>query len=822
MLDPSIHQPVYVSLLFPLAIPDILIYKVPEELADKVKPGMRVEAPLKNKLHAAIVFDTYHDVNVSYKPRKIISLIDDQPIISIHQFKLWQWIANYYCCTLGEVMHIALPSGLKLSSETKFLINETFLDLKEVLTDNQYILYEALTIQKELAMDELQKILNKKTIYPEIKGLLDKGLIYVKEELVEKYQPKFESYARLKPELKDNTKLLGEALDKVKKSELQTRMMLTLIQWGIKNPWLPVKELYTLSAGNSQVLNALLKKQLIETEKKEVSRLGIQEENEIENIPDLSSLQSEALKQIKNHWSTTLAVLLHGVTGSGKTRIYMELIQDVIHNQGQVLYLLPEIALTTQIVQRLVGVFGDKVQVYHSRMTSNQRVEMWHSVQSGIPIVISARSGMFLPFSNLQLIIIDEEHDTCFKQQDPSPRYNARDASIYMASLFGARVLLGSATPSLESYFNARNGKYGLVEIMERFGEAELPDIEIVDLRKERKAKTLENYFSKTLRNEIDRALVNNKQVLIFQNRRGYAPSIQCQMCGWVGECEHCDLTLTKHKFLGELKCHYCGYKTKIPAACPSCGSDELREMGYGTEKIEDVIKTMFPMANVGRLDFDTARNKSSYENIILDFQLKKIDVLVGTQMITKGLDFDNIHIVGVLNADLLLFFPDFRASERAFQLLTQVAGRAGRRKDKGKVIIQTSQPEHPVIVDTVEYNYNKLIARELVERKNFFYPPYFRLIHIMLKHKEPKIVHEASLFFAEKIIESLGNRVLGPAEPGIARLRGQYLRQVIVKLEKDQNRILKAKRILMNAKSLVKSQKTWQNVRINIDVDPY
>ncbi len=812
----------FVRVLLPLALPREYIYKLPKELESDVVFGVRIEVPLKNKLYSAIVVELIDQIELEYKPRTVISIIDEKPVITAQQYTFWKWLAGYYCCTIGEVMNVALPSGLKLSSETKLISNSENQPDTSVLTDNEYLIYEALTIQKELSIGEIQKILNKKTVYPEIRGLMYHEFVYIKEDLVEKYKPKKDTYVQLVEYYKADRSRLSEAMDLAANSEKQTKMLIAFMQLGRAVEKVARKDLYDLSGGNKSILDALVKKKILETEELEVSRLQVVVHKGEKLLQPLSILQNASLNEIKGHWQQRDVVLLHGVTGSGKTQVYIELINETLKRGEQVLYLLPEIALTAQIVQRLVEVFGQKVQVYHSRMTNHERVELWNSVQTGQSIIIGARSSLFLPYGNLGLIIVDEEHDPSYKQQDPSPRYNARDASIYMGSLYGSKVLLGSATPSLESYLNTKLGKYGLVEMMERFGEVALPEIEIVDLKKERQAKTLESYFSKKMREEIDLSLLRGKQVLIFQNRRGYSPSLQCLLCGWIGECDQCDLSLTKHKFFGELRCHYCGYRTPLPKACPACGHDELKEVGYGTEKIEDVLKDLFPMAKVGRLDYDTARTRSSYENIIVEFQNKKIDILVGTQMITKGLDFDNIHVVGVLNADLLLYFPDFRASERAFQLLTQVAGRAGRRQERGKVIIQTSQPDHPVLVDTIEYNFYKFIAREAVEREKFRYPPFYRMIHITLKHKDPKVVHEAAMKYAEKIIVYLGSRVLGPAEPGISKLRGQYLRQIIVKLEKDHNVIRKAKKILLQTKSSIKEYKGWQGVRINLDVDPY
>jgi len=811
----------YATVIFPLAVPKPYTYKVPEEMQGSIKKGIRVEVPLRNKLYAALVVELHGDIDLDYRPRYVNAIIDEVPIISDVQYKFWKWLSTYYCASLGEVMNVALPSGLKLSSETKIILDQRVEEDFQGLEDDEFMISEALSIQNELTIGEIQDILNKKTVYPIIRALLERGTIYVKEELIEKYKAKTETYLRTTSYYREDSNRLTEALDLCKRSELQTKAILAYTQLSKETEWVARADLYDLAGINKSVVDALVKKEIIEVEKKEISRLT-QEDEGGGDIHPLSLLQSESLTEIKKLWEIHDAVLLHGVTGSGKTRVYIELIMEALENEKQVLYLLPEIALTAQIVHRLKAVFGSLVQVYHSRMSNHERVEMWRAVKAGQSIVIGARSSLFLPYNDLGVIIIDEEHDPSYKQQDPAPRYNARDAAVFLAMSYGAKVLLGSATPSLESFFNARQGKYGMVEMMERYGNVSMPDIQVVNLTAERKAKRLVSYFSKQLRDDIDHALVNGKQALLFQNRRGYAPTIQCLVCGFTAGCPNCDITLTYHKYYNELRCHLCAFRTPNPSECPACGNNDFRQIGFGTEKIEDVIKELFPTAKVGRLDYDTARSKAAYEKLILDFQNNEIDILVGTQMVTKGLDFDNIQVVGVLNADLLLFFPDFRASERAFQLLTQVAGRAGRRKEQGKVVIQTSKPSHPVIMDTIEYNYHKFIAREAHERKQFQYPPYYRMINILLKHKKPVVVHKAAELYAEFLRKRLGKRILGPAEPGVAKVRGLYLRFITVKLEKDHKLIAKTKNLILEGRSWVKDHDGLKSVRVNIDVDPY
>ena len=539
-------------------------------------------------------------------------------------------------------------------------------------------------------------------------------------------------------------------------------------------------------------------------------------------MPELSENQMKALDEIESNFKFGKTVLLHGITGSGKTRIYKELISKIIDGGKQVLYLLPEIALTTQTVERLNKVFGKDVLVYHSRMSDNERVEIWNAVLNGHKIILGARSSLFLPFHNLGLIIVDEEHDPSYKQNDPSPRYNARDAAIYLAGLTGAQILLGSATPSLESYDNTRTGKYGLVELTERHGISVLPEIQIVDMKKEYKDKRFDGLFSMEFKESIAKALDNKEQVLIFQNRRGYAPTINCRLCGWKAECINCDVFLTVHKQFSELRCHYCGTRTKIPVICPACGNDDLFETGFGTQKIEELIAALFPEAKVARFELDTAKTKLAFEKILYTFGEREIDILVGTQMITKGLDFDHIALVGVLNADALMQYPDIRANERAFQLLTQVSGRAGRREKTGKVFIQTFKPDHPIIQETMTNNYKLFFQREAAERKRFKYPPYYRMIQIELTHKQAATVAHTATVYAEMLKKVVGSRLLGPAVPPTARLRGQYIQHITIKMEKDAGVVQKIKNTILEARSQIKQITACKSVRINIDVDPY
>jgi primosomal protein N' (replication factor Y) len=567
-------------------------------------------------------------------------------------------------------------------------------------------------------------------------------------------------------------------------------------------------------------LKALEKKAIFELYDQEISRVGKYEEAVVDKF-DLTQNQISAIASIKEFYQSKNTVLLHGVTGSGKTRIYIELIEEAIKKGEQVLYLLPEIALTTQIVARLQKIFGNDIAVYHSRMSNNERVDLWKEVLKNKSIVLGARSALFLPFKNLKLIIVDEEHDTSFKQHDPAPRYNARDTAIFLAHLYDAKVLLGTATPALETYQNAREGKYGLVEMKERYGGIQMPEVVIVDVADETKKKKMSSHFTSVLLKELSEALQRGEQAILFQNRRGYAPTLRCTTCGWVQECKNCDVSLTYHKAFNNLRCHYCGFQQKLPEECPACGERNLTIRGFGTEKIEDELQIYLPDAKIARMDFDTVRTKHAHSRIINDFEEKRINILVGTQMVTKGLDFDNVGIVGVLSADQLMSFPDFRSTERGFQLMTQVSGRAGRKKKRGKVIIQAFNVAHPVLGEVIKNDYQRFFEREVEERKLFSYPPFQRLIKITLKHKDPRLLNEGTKIFAKVLKDKLGYRMIGPAVPGIPRVRGQFLLEIYLKMEKDNQWLLYAKRLIIEAKYHLQGTKGFSGIRVNVDVDP-
>jgi len=811
----------YISVILPLAIPKVYTYKVPDVLRPRIQFGVRVEVPLRNRLYSALAIEETGKPDGLHKVRNIRNVIDDNPIITQQQLDFWTWMASYYLSTIGEVMNVAMPAGLKLNSETKLIV-QSDVDIYDLeLSDKEYMVAEAITIQNELTINQVQDILNQKTVYPIIKSLLDKEVLFIKEELKSGFKAKTEDFVKLTEYYANDRDALNEAFDKVKKSERQTRALLAFIQHSQNNEWLRKSKIYKSADVDNTVIKALVSKDIMCIEEQEVSRIGLGNINAAGEHAPLNTHQVQAMGEINKLFDEMDHVLLFGVTGSGKTRLYIELIKEYIAKGKQVLYLLPEIALTTQIVERLTRVFEGDIGVYHSKMSNNERVELWNASLNGKSLIMGARSSLFLPFSNLGLIIIDEEHDSSYKQSDPAPRYNARDCALYLSTLTGAKVLMGSAKPSLSSYLNATTGKYGLVKLLERHGPSVLPEIQVVDLREKYKMGLMSSIFSNDLKHAVDTALKNKKQVLLFQNRRGYSPTLKCRSCDFHAGCPNCDVSLTLHQYFNELRCHYCGYRHPLPSNCPQCGSSDLEKLGFGTEKIELEIQKIFPDARVKRMDYDTASTKSAYERIIGDFQEGEIDILVGTQMITKGLDFDHISVVGILNADRLLFFPDFNANERAFQLITQVAGRAGRRKKRGKVIIQTFSPLHPVIVETKTHNYRHYYLRELSERKRFLYPPYYRMIRITIKHRHLKTAEEAARILTKKLSTKLGNRVMGPTVPGIARLRGMYLQQVTIKMEKKKQTVHLIKQLIIHSRNEILSLEGKKSLRFQIDVDP-
>jgi primosomal protein N' (replication factor Y) len=707
-----------------------------------------------------------------------------------------------------------------MSSETKIeLVPGEEPDHFE-MEDDEYLVYEALRIQNSLNLKEIMEILNKKSVYPVINSLLNKNLINIREEIVKNYKPKKIKYIKLHHSHEKDPDLL-EAFELTKRSKHQTNALIAFAQLKKTKKEITKKSVIDLANITSSDIKKIVTKGIFEEYEKTISRLKPFAE-EHGDLPDLSSGQQKIIEEIDSIFKTKSHVLLHGVTGSGKTRIYQEYIKRTIDSGGQVLFLVPEIGLTTHLINRLAAVFGQDVYVFHSKLNQNERVEIWNAVKNGKPVILAARSGIFLPFDNLKLIIVDEEHDNSYKQQNPAPRYNARDLAAYIGSVDDVKVIFGSATPSIESYHNAKTGKYGYVRLDQRFGNVSMPEIRLVDMRIKSILLPNNSKYSIPLTSMIQQTLNKDEQVLLFQNRRGDSPTVVCNKCGWDSQCPNCDVSMTYHKYTNELKCHYCGHRENVPNTCPRCGSANLVFLGYGTEKIETELKNIFPDAKIKRMDMDTIRTKNDVENIMAEFEAKQIDILVGTQMITKGLDFDHIGLVGVIDIDRLMQFPDFRANERAFQLVLQVGGRAGRRKKQGLVIIQTHNPEHPMINDILNTDYFSFIGRELSEREIFDYPPFTRLIEITIMHKKPDKCSMAAFKLANELKGYLRNRVVGPAIPGISRIRGFYQFRIMIKLEKSGLNLKKIKDFIIESKNKVLRIEGLRSVRIKIDVDPY
>ena len=821
----------FVDLILPLPVAGTFTYRVPYEMNDWVQQGMRVVVQFgRRKVYAAIIKEVHERVPTDYVPKYILAILDSEPVLYKKQLDFWEWISNYYISTLGEVMNAALPAALKLSSESQLVLNPAF-ELGSIeLNEKENMLLQALQSQDSISLTQATQITDQKKIFPIIKALMEKGVLLMEEELEEKYKVRTEVLIQLSDEYdsEESLRALFEELEKRAFKQLEILMAyLQLSQKENEKRALIRKKilLEQLDKGAS-ALKSLEKKGVFLAYERTVSRLKDFPKTKNPEDIQLSEAQEKAYTEIQIQLDEKSKCLLHGVTGSGKTEIYIKAMAEMVEQGKQVLYLLPEIALTAQIVNRLREYFGEKVGVYHSRYNIHERVEIWNKVlneKEGEPtyqIILSARSGIFLPFKNLGLIIIDEEHDTSYKQFDPAPRYHARDAAIVLAQQHGAKVILGSATPAVETYFNARHGKYGLVSLKERYGEGRLPEILIADIKNETRRKTMNGHFSAFMMSHIKEALERKEQVILFQNRRGFAPRLECEVCNWIPQCPNCDVSLVYHKNQNRLRCHICGHSSHLFHQCSSCGSQEVRMKGFGTEKLEEDLGIMLPEARIKRMDLDTTRAKNAYEKIFEDFTDHRIDILVGTQMVTKGLDFENVSIVGVLNADNMINFPDFRAFERSFQMLVQVSGRAGRKTKKGKVIIQSFNPYHSVIRYVVESDYMKMYDSQILERRNYKYPPFYRLIKFTLKHRDYRDLNEAASDFAQLLRNSFGQRVLGPEYPMVAKMRGLFLKDILLKMEKGLA-LSKTRAEISKILETFKSGSQYKSIRIIIDVDP-
>ncbi|MDO9154989.1 MAG: primosomal protein N' [Paludibacter sp.] len=816
----------HINVILPLPLANTFTYSVPDEWADSVRIGMRAVVPFgKKKMYTGIVslIHTYKP-ELIYEIKEIICLLDSQPVLRYPQLKLWEWLGAYYQAYPGDVYQAAVPAGLKLESETQVCINPDF-EAETLLSEKEQRVLDALSDGKPVNVAELNKATEMRNVLPTLKMLLEKGAVEVNEELTEKFRAKTETFIRLSEQARkeDNLRRIFDEVGRAKK-QLDVLMMyidLSKCLTPAKQKEVTRKELLEKSGASPAVLTGLVERGALETYLKEIGRLDV---SDIETgaVYSLNEFQETALNEINKKFADNAVVLLHGVTSSGKTEIYIHLIQKTLEQGKQVLYLVPEIALTTQLTSRLKRVFGKRLGVYHSKFSDAERVEIWNNVlnDKSYDVIIGVRSSVFLPFRQLGLIIVDEEHDSSYKQHDPSPRYHARNASIMLASMHGAKTLLGTATPSIESYYNAETGKYGLVELHQRHEEMQLPEIVVVDTKEAYRKKCMQGHFSDVLLEKVRKALDNKEQVILFQNRRGYAPYIECKGCAYVPKCKNCDVSLTVHKIFNTLTCHYCGYTESIPVICPVCKTPNLNTKGFGTEKIEDEIQQIFPEVRVSRMDLDTTRSKKSYEKLISDFEQHKVDILIGTQMVTKGLDFEHVSLVGILNADNMLNFPDFRAHERAYQLMAQVSGRAGRKNKRGLVILQTSSPEHPIIGQVIRNNYLAMYKNQTEERRLFKYPPFFRLIQITLRHKDVQVVKQAAVAMGNQLRLVFGSRVLGPIDPPIARIQNLFIKQIILKIENEASHV-KAKEILHQIKDQILSESKFKSVRIGLDVDP-
>jgi primosomal protein N' (replication factor Y) len=733
------------------------------------------------------------------------------------QLQLWNWMSQYYMCSEGEVMAAALPAHFKLSSETILLFNEDYGDDFSNLNNEEYLVAEALLIKKQLNLTEVQQVLDVTHVYPVIKKLIDKKVCVVWEALSERYKSKKENFVLLNPQY-DTDAAMSELLNNWTKAPKQMELLLSYLHLIKTTGEVTQVELLKKSGATAAQLNGLAEKKILLIEKRSVDRIKALPKA-MEVAFDLSAAQEICLLELQQCFTTKNVCLLHGVTSSGKTQLYIKLIEAYYKQGKQVLYLLPEIALTAQMIRRLQFHFGGNIAIYHSKFNNNERVELWNKIKTGeVRIVLGARSALFLPFKDLGLIVVDEEHDPSFKQQDPAPRYNARDAAVYYGALFNAKILLGSATPSIETYYNAQKGKYGLVELKERFGGIHLPTIEIINTRQvAQKGKVM---LSPQLKEAIEKTVAAGRQVILFQNRRGYSPYLICGTCGYLPQCKNCDVTLTLHKYSNKLHCHYCGTTYPKITACPACGSVNWIEKNFGTEKIEEMIEDEFPSLKVARMDVDSVRGKSAHDNLIKLFEQQRIDVLVGTQMVVKGLDFEKVSLVGILDADGLLSFADFRVNERAFQLMEQVSGRAGRKESQGNVLIQATQINHPVLQFVKDHDYKKLYAFEITNRQHFFYPPFSRIIEITLKHKLKEVVDEAANKLAAALQKNMNNFVVGPAAPVVARVRNQYLMELLIKLPLDTKQIQLYKQIIRNEFNLLLAEKQFKGVVMIADVD--
>lgn len=816
-------MPYYVNVILPIPLERLFTYSISQAEAQFLKPGMRVAVPFgKTKIYTALVNEIHSTAPTGYEAKEIHQILDDFPIVNPIQLKHWSWIADYYMCTLGEVFRSGVPSAFLLESETLILRNDKAEFDENSLLDDDFLIVEALQNQSILRVQDISAIVDKKNVLPILNRLLERKIIVLKEEIHEQYRPKMVRYVRMGKDFIPEEKL-ASLLDSLSRAPKQRQVVLALfqLQGGNSKP-IKISDLERASNSTAATVKVLVEKGILDEYSIQTDRVTYEGEEGKPGGVELNEFQKQALQEIERSFAVGKVALLHGVTSSGKTEVYIKLLEACIRSGKQGLYLLPEIALTTQLIGRLQNYFGDKVSVYHSKYNVQERVEVWNNVLTQKPkaqIVLGARSALFLPFSNLGLIIVDEEHEGSFKQYDPAPRYHARDSAIVLGKLHKSPVVLGSATPSIESFYNAKIGKYGYASMARRYGNVLMPEIELVDVKEQSRKKRMQGHFSERMLEEITEALGNGEQVILFQNRRGYAPIVECTTCGHSPQCPNCDVSLTYHQFKKQLRCHYCGHQALLQDNCGACGSFTLDTKGFGTEQVEQELHTLFPKAKVGRMDLDTTRKKHGYERIITAFEQQELDILVGTQMLTKGLDFRNVALVGIMNADSLLNFPDFRAHERSFQLLTQVAGRAGRTKKRGKVLIQTYNPYHQILKQVSTNDYEGMFQEQLYEREQYKYPPVNKIIKITLKHKDFNKVNDASNWFGQSMRGYFKENVLGPEFPPVSRIRNQYLKNILLKIPSNQS-LVKTKNCIGRIERSFNAISQYKGVRVIYNVD--
>lgn len=816
----------FVDVLLPLHLKDTYTYRVPQEYNDDIKVGQRVIVQFGAKRLYAGVVRRIHETVPAYQVKYILSILDEMPLVGEMQFKFWEWISQYYMCYLGDVMTTAVPSAFKLASESAITIHPEYEGELSNLSINELKIVQMLSEHSIMKLDDISRALGISKIMPIINSMIEQRIIVMDEDLRQKFTPRTVPYLSLNPTYDEVAlKELFDQLERKKSCQKQVSALLSFMQLsGMGKTPVLQKQLLDQNGISDSAVKTLIKNEVLIKEHQEVSRLKKYDSITSTDTISLNEEQQASFDHLASD-KVPAITLLHGVTSSGKTEVYIKLIDKVVKEGKQVLFLLPEIALTAQIINRLTKYFGDKVGVYHSKFSASQRAEVWNKTQAVDPehrfqVLLGARSALFLPFQNLGLIIVDEEHDNSYKQYDPAPRYQGRDAALYLAKLWGAQTVLGSATPSLESYFNAKQGRYGLTSMEHRYGGVRLPEVLCVDLKDALKRKEMNGHLSKFLLDHIKEALDNHEQVILFQNRRGFSLRIECDDCHWIPECKNCDVSLVYHKSTNSLRCHYCGYSIPVPTKCPKCGSTHLSMKGFGTERIEDDLQILYPKAQIARLDLDAVSQKNRYLEILEDFESRRIDILVGTQMVTKGLDFENVSVVGILSADNLISFPDFRSFERSFQQMTQVSGRAGRHGKQGKVIIQTFNPWHQAIRDVIDNDYQGMYNSQITERRVFRYPPFYRMIEITLKHKESETLNDAAARLAALLRSEFGTRVLGPEYPSIARIRNQYLKKIILRFERNEP-ISQAKKIIINMTDEIINNKQYSPLSITFDVDP-